>query len=54
MSAITTHVLDLSRGRPAAGVPVQLDMRDAQGWRRLAEGAGRHVHPPDSNRERID
>jgi len=39
MSAITTHVLDLSRGRPASGVAVQLDLRDAQGWRRLAEGA---------------
>src|SRR5437870_227836 len=25
MSAITTHVLDVSRGRPAAGVSVRLD-----------------------------
>lgn len=25
MSAITTHVLDTSRGRPAAGVPVRLE-----------------------------
>ncbi|HEV8321977.1 MAG TPA: hydroxyisourate hydrolase [Myxococcota bacterium] len=33
MSAITTHVLDVSRGRPAAGVPVVLRLRagDATG-----------------------
>jgi 5-hydroxyisourate hydrolase len=29
MSAITTHVLDTSRGRPAAGVPVRLEQADA-------------------------
>ena len=28
MSAITTHVLDTARGRPAAGVPVRLEQRD--------------------------
>jgi len=27
MSAITTHVLDTARGRPAAGVPVLLEQR---------------------------
>jgi 5-hydroxyisourate hydrolase len=26
MSAITTHVLDTARGRPAAGVPVRLEL----------------------------
>jgi 5-hydroxyisourate hydrolase len=31
MSAITTHVLDTSRGRPAAGVPVTLEARDNEG-----------------------
>ena len=31
MSAITTHVLDTSRGRPAAGVPVTLAMREDHG-----------------------
>lgn len=31
MSAITTHVLDLSRGCPGAGVPVRLDFRNADG-----------------------
>ena len=28
MNSITTHVLDTSRGRPAAGVPISLDARD--------------------------
>jgi 5-hydroxyisourate hydrolase len=39
---ITTHVLDTARGRPAAGVLVQLDVADAGtpgGWRLVAEGA---------------
>jgi len=31
MSGITTHVLDLSRGRPAAGVRVVLGRTDEQG-----------------------
>lgn len=31
MSAITTHVLDTSRGRPAAGVPIVLAFRGAGG-----------------------
>ena len=31
MSAITTHVLDTSRGRPAAGVPVALARLSADG-----------------------
>jgi 5-hydroxyisourate hydrolase len=35
---ITTHVLDTSRGRPAAGVPILLDRRDAGKWRRIGEG----------------
>jgi 5-hydroxyisourate hydrolase len=30
MSAITTHVLDTARGRPAAGVPVVLEQMDAR------------------------
>lgn len=33
MSGITTHVLDISIGRPAAGVLVRLDRQtDAGGW----------------------
>jgi 5-hydroxyisourate hydrolase len=32
VSAITTHVLDTSEGRPAAGVPVTLEGEVAGGW----------------------
>jgi 5-hydroxyisourate hydrolase len=35
MSGITTHVLDVSRGRPAAGVPVTLEIENAGGWELL-------------------
>ncbi len=39
MSAITTHVLDTARGRPAGGIHVRLEMRSAtRAWRSLAEG----------------
>lgn len=36
--AITTHVLDTSRGRPAAGVPVALDRHDAGSWTPVGRG----------------
>jgi 5-hydroxyisourate hydrolase len=37
---VTTHVLDLVSGRPAAGMAVALEARDATGaWKRLGEGA---------------
>lgn len=40
MSAITTHVLDTSRGRPASGVPIGLFRRDDAGaFVELARGA---------------
>lgn len=40
MSGITTHVLDLSLGRPAAGVPVRLEiLQSPDGWVSLAEKA---------------
>jgi len=40
MSAITTHVLDTARGRPAAGIRVALDQMDAeQTWKPVAQGA---------------
>jgi len=39
MSAITTHVLDLARGKPAAGVPVRLERRGAAGWEELGRAA---------------
>ena len=38
MSAITTHVLDTSRGRPAGGVPVTLEIRLEEGWKMLGGG----------------
>lgn len=40
MSAITTHVLDTTRGVPAAGVPVLLEMLEASmAWRPIGRGA---------------
>jgi len=38
MSAITTHVLDVSRGSPAGGVPVTLEIRSNDGWKMLGGG----------------
>jgi 5-hydroxyisourate hydrolase len=38
--SVTTHVLDLAAGRPAAGVAVALEARGADGgWARLGQGA---------------
>src|SRR4051812_2940348 len=39
MSAVTTHILDTSRGRPAEGVLVVLELRDGAGHRELGRGA---------------
>lgn len=40
MSTITTHVLDVSLGRPAAGVPVLLEVEEVgTGWRALGRSA---------------
>lgn len=40
MSAITTHVLDTSRGRPAAGVAISLEARDDDGtWSFVGSGS---------------
>lgn len=36
--SLSTHILDTSRGRPAAGVAVRLDARDETAWRPVAEG----------------
>jgi 5-hydroxyisourate hydrolase len=54
MSAITTHVLDTARGRPAAGVPVTLEARgDGGAWNELgrgftdADGRVRDLLPPE-------
>lgn len=54
MSGITTHVLDTSRGRPASGVPVLLEIRADDGWREIAraetdaDGRARQLLPPGS------
>lgn len=38
-SPITTHVLDTSQGRPAAGVPAVLEVREtSEAWHELAHG----------------
>jgi 5-hydroxyisourate hydrolase len=39
MSGITTHILDTARGRPASGVRIVLEVRDASGdWREVGRG----------------
>ncbi len=42
MSAITTHVLDTSRGCPASGVLVVLERRDAGAHQEIGRGATDH------------
>lgn len=38
MSTLSTHVLDTSRGRPAAGLPLLLERQAGEGWQELARG----------------
>jgi 5-hydroxyisourate hydrolase len=38
MSKITTHILDTSRGRPAASVAVTLEREFGDGWQAVGEG----------------
>lgn len=39
MAGITTHVLDTARGKPAAHVPITLEVRDAAGvWSLVGRG----------------
>jgi 5-hydroxyisourate hydrolase len=42
MSRISTHILDIALGKPAADVPVRLERRDASGWRELASARTDH------------
>jgi 5-hydroxyisourate hydrolase len=46
---ISTHILDTSKGVPAAGVRVTLEKQEGSGWKRLSEGTtnsdGRFVFP---------
>ena len=37
-SPVTTHVLDTGAGRPAAGVPVMLEIESEDGWKRIGSG----------------
>ncbi|OKJ15905.1 hydroxyisourate hydrolase [Kitasatospora sp. CB01950] len=51
MAGISTHVLDTSLGRPAAGVPVELAVRTGGGWQPLGasvtDADGRAADLPD-------
>jgi 5-hydroxyisourate hydrolase len=38
-SPITTHVLDVARGRPASGVPIVLEIADGDSFREIGRGA---------------
>ncbi|WDE01359.1 hydroxyisourate hydrolase [Thalassomonas actiniarum] len=38
MSQITTHVLDTTRGKPGAEIPITLYQQTADGWQQLASG----------------
>lgn len=52
MSRLSTHVLDLTTGRPAVGVDVTLDVQDGSNWARLAtattddDGRVKDLAPP--------
>ena len=39
MSAITTHILDISSGFPARGVPITLERQTSAGWEIIGKGA---------------
>lgn len=53
MSAITTHILDISTGFPARGVPVTLERLIASGWMTVGSGVTdedgrlRDLFPPE-------
>ncbi|HSK73931.1 MAG TPA: hydroxyisourate hydrolase [Pyrinomonadaceae bacterium] len=38
MSAVTTHILDVSTGFPARGVPVVLERQNSAGWEIIGKG----------------
>ena len=52
MSGIWTHILDISKGRPAGGVQVTLERREKEGWREITrqitneDGRVRQLLPP--------
>jgi len=55
MSAITTHILDVSSGIPARGVPVILERQTENVWKIVGEGVtdddgrARDLFPPDAD-----
>ena len=38
MSGITSHVLDTSRGAPAANIEVELELKDGDNWKSVGGG----------------
>jgi len=38
MSSITTHVLDTAQGKPAAGIPVSLQVQVGDAWKQIGHG----------------
>ena len=38
MSRLSTHVLDTSRGQPAAGIAVVLELATPEGWKVFGQG----------------
>lgn len=38
MSGITTHVLDISKGCPAAGINITLELQNGESWTQVAKG----------------
>ena len=55
MSRISTHILDTSLGRPAAGVKVTLEQSDGEGWREISsqktdvDGRVKQLHGASEN-----
>lgn len=39
MSRITSHILDVSRGRPAEGVPIVLERQVADSWQEVSKAS---------------
>ena len=45
-SHLTTHVLDASAGRPAAGIDVLLEQKSETGWTEIATSSAPSSWPP--------
>ncbi len=42
MKRISTHVLDIARGRPAQDIPVRLERQETTGWKLLSSARTDH------------